>query len=114
MHVISRKKLVEFWTKHPAAESPLRVWFRRVRRAQWTTFAELRATFPTADQVRRMIVINIGGNRFRLIAASHFNRGKVYIRHVLTHADYDRGDSRFSLRTCPRITPCFEQHQLEA
>ena len=107
MHVISRKKLVEFWTKHPAAESPLRVWFRRVRRAQWTTFAELRATFPTADQVRRMIVINIGGNRFRLIAASHFNRGKVYIRHVLTHADYDRGDSRFSLRTCPRITPCF-------
>lgn len=73
-------------------ESPLRVWFRRVRRAQWTTFAELRATFPTADQVGRMIVINICGNRFRLIAAIHFNRGKVYIRHVLTHADYDRGD----------------------
>ena len=39
-----------------------------------------------------MIVINICGNRFRLIAAIHFNRGKVYIRHVLTHADYDRGD----------------------
>ena len=97
MHVISRKKLVEFWTKHPAAESPLRVWFRRVRRARGTTFAELRATFPTADQVGRMIAINTGGNRFRLIAAIRFNRGKVYIRHILTHADYDREDWKADL-----------------
>lgn len=97
MHIISRKKLVEFWTEHPAAEAPLRVWYRRVRRAQWTTFAELRAVFPTADQVGRLIVINIGGNRFRLIAAIHFNRGRVYIRHVLTHADYDREDWKADL-----------------
>lgn len=97
MHVISRKKLVEFWTKHPAAESPLRVWYRRVRRAHWATFAEVRAVFPTADQVGRLIVINIGGNRFRLITAIHFNRGKVFVRHVLTHADYDREDWKADL-----------------
>ncbi len=92
MHVISRKKLVEFWTKHPTAESPLRVWFRRAKEAHWTTFSELRTAFPTADQVGRLIVLNVGGNRFRLIVAIHFNRGKVFIRHVLTHAEYDRGD----------------------
>ena len=33
---------------------------------------------------------DIGGNKYRLIAAIHYNRKKVYIRHVLTHAEYDR------------------------
>jgi mRNA interferase HigB len=36
-------------------------------------------------------VFNIGGNKYRLIAALHFNRRKVYIRHVLTHPEYARG-----------------------
>ena len=56
------------------------------------SFAELRATFPSADSVDNLIVFNIGGNRYRLIAAVHFNREKVYIRYVLTHAEYDRGN----------------------
>jgi mRNA interferase HigB len=52
---------------------------------------ELRATFPSADVVGDLIVFNIGGNKYRLIASIHFNRGKVYVRHVLTHREYDRG-----------------------
>ncbi|MDI6794699.1 MAG: type II toxin-antitoxin system HigB family toxin, partial [bacterium] len=34
---------------------------------------------------------NIAGNKYRLIASIHFNRGKVYIRHVLTHDEYAKG-----------------------
>ena len=90
MHVISRKKLVEFWLRHPPSVSVLRVWFRRVRLSKWGSFAELRADFPSADQVGRRIVFNVGGNKLRLIAAVHFDRGKVYICHVLTHAEYDQ------------------------
>jgi len=47
--------------------------------------------YPQADQVGRCTVFNIGGNNYRLIAAIHYNTGVVYIRHVLTHAEYDRG-----------------------
>jgi mRNA interferase HigB len=43
------------------------------------------------DQVGRCIVFNIGGNKFRLVVVVHFNRGKVYIRHVMTHDEYDSG-----------------------
>ena len=52
---------------------------------------DLRTAFPSADQVGRLTVFNIGGNKARLIAAIHYNRCKVYIRAVLTHQEYDEG-----------------------
>ena len=55
-------------------------------------FAELRETFPSADMVDDLTIFNVGGNKYRLIAAIPFNRRRVYVRHVLTHADYDRGE----------------------
>lgn len=48
--------------------------------------------FPSADIVGKFTVFDIGGNKVRLIAAIHYNRGKLYIRHVLTHEEYDRGN----------------------
>lgn len=89
MHVISEKKLRKFWTKWPAAETPLKAWRRIAEQATWTSLADVRAVYPHADPVGRCTVINIGGNKFRLIVAIHFNRGKVYVRHVLTHDEYD-------------------------
>ena len=58
---------------------------------RFTSFNELHTLFARADLVGRLVVFNIGGNKYRLIAAIHFNRQKVYIRHILTHAEYDRG-----------------------
>jgi mRNA interferase HigB len=53
------------------------------------SFTHLRETFPSADLVGKLTVFNIGGNKVRLIAALHYNRKKVYVRAVLTHAEYD-------------------------
>lgn len=66
-------------------------WLTIVRKTAYGSFADLRVTFPSADQVGRYTVFNIRGNKFRLITAIHYSRQKVYIRHVLTHAEYDRG-----------------------
>jgi mRNA interferase HigB len=63
-----------------------------VEKTEFHSFAELRTAFPSADKVQDWIVFNIGGNKYRLITVIHFNRSRVYIRHVLTHAEYDRGD----------------------
>jgi len=92
MHVISKKALRQFWHDHADAERPLRRWFKTVDDSQWTSFADLRRTFSSADQVGKFTVFNIGGNKYRLIAAIHFNRSKVYVRRVLTHKEYDEGD----------------------
>jgi mRNA interferase HigB len=91
MHVISRKKLREFWENHPRARSSLEAWYQVAKHAEWQNFAEVRESFNSVDQVGRFVVFDIGGNKYRLIAAVHFNRGKLYVRHVLTHAEYDTG-----------------------
>jgi mRNA interferase HigB len=91
MHVISRKALRLFWERHPDSKAALNRWFQIVRRTTFNSFAELRRTLPTADLVDRFTVFNIAGNKYRLVTSIHYNRGKVYIRHVLTHAEYDQG-----------------------
>jgi mRNA interferase HigB len=91
MHVISKKKLREFWEEHPRAQSALEAWYQVAKHAEWESFAVVRQTFNTVDQVGRFTVFDIGGNKYRLIAAIHFNRGKLFVRHVLTHSEYDEG-----------------------
>jgi mRNA interferase HigB len=89
MHVISQKRLREFWEVHPDAELPLRAWHQVVEQAHWRNFSELRQTYPHADKVGRCTVFNIAGNRFRLAATIRFEYGKVYVRGVMTHAEYN-------------------------
>jgi len=89
MRIITRKRLNEFARRHPTAKTALAHWYRVLRTNDFKAFAELRAVFPNVDQVRGLTVFNIGGNKARLIAAIHYNRRVVYIRAVLTHAEYD-------------------------
>ena len=89
MHVITRKRLNEFAEQYPEAKTALARWYSLAKHNDFSNFAELRARFSSADQVGKLTVFNIGGNRVRLIAAIHYNRKKIYIRAVLTHAEYD-------------------------
>jgi mRNA interferase HigB len=94
MHVITRKRLNKFAERYPDARSSLAHWYAIMLRSRLGNFAQLRETFPHADQVGRFTVFNIGGNKVRLIAAVHYNRNKIYIRQVLTHQEYDTGKWR--------------------
>lgn len=91
MHIITHKRLQLFWEEHPNAEQPLQIWYIRTKQAQWENFSQLRRIFPSADQVGRLTVFNIGGNNYRLIVRVEYERQEVYIRAVLTHAEYNKG-----------------------
>jgi mRNA interferase HigB len=96
MHVISEKKLREFWAVHPRAEGPLRAWLALTKRAKWRSFADVRADNRSADAFGRCVIFDIGGNKWRLIARIKYVprpnvQGTVFVRHVLTHTDYDAG-----------------------
>jgi mRNA interferase HigB len=90
MHVISRKRLVEFGADHADSVEPLDRWYRIARKANWTNFGELRGDFPGADQVGHYTIFNIGGNKFRLVSDIYFDDQVLLIRGVYTHRDYDK------------------------
>lgn len=91
MRIITRKRLLEFSEIHPEAEEPLDRWYRIVKLHDFESFSELKHVFPSADKVGNLTVFNIGGNKYRLIVAVHYNRKIVYIRAILTHREYDKG-----------------------
>ena len=90
MRVISNKALTDFAALHPASEDPLQAWRRIVEASTFRGFAELRRTFNSVDRVGDFYVFDIGGNKYRLITAIHFNRQTIFIRSVFTHAQYDK------------------------
>ena len=91
LHVITHRRITEAMTRHPEAAGALDQWYRLERKAEPRSFAELRGLFGSVDKVGSYYVFDIGGNKLRLIAATHFNRGKLFVRHVLMHVEYDRG-----------------------
>ena len=90
MHIISKRRLKEFWMIHADARSSLQLWYTRTKLANWRNFIELRGVFPSADLVGRLTVFDIKGGSYRLICRVEYELQRVYIRHVLTHEGYDQ------------------------
>ena len=90
MRVISNKTLLAFSAMHPDAAKPLQLWRKAIQAKAYPNFASLKAVFGSLDKAGEFHVFDIGGNKYRLIAAIHFNRQIVFIRHVFTHRQYDR------------------------
>jgi mRNA interferase HigB len=95
MRIITKARLREFWQTHPQARTPLEDWYRAIDKARWKNVDDVRQIFSTADLVKvrsggTVTVFNIGGNKFRLIAAIHYDVQKVYVLLVMTHEEYTR------------------------
>lgn len=89
MRVISNKALKDFADLHTQADIALQAWRQLIESRDFGSFADLKLVFNSVDRVNDFYVFNIGGNKYRLIAAIHFDKQRLFIRHVLTHAQYD-------------------------
>lgn len=89
MHIVSVRKLCDFWRENPAAEGVLRHWHSIAKSSVFDNFNDLRRRFQSADYAAPYTVFNVGGNNYRLIALIHYDARRIYIRGILTHADYD-------------------------
>jgi mRNA interferase HigB len=90
MRLISNKALVDFGIRYQDAQIPLQAWRQVIESTQFLNFADLKTAFNAIDKVGIFYVFDIGGNKYRLIAAIHFNTQILYIRHVFTHKEYDK------------------------
>ena len=95
MHVISRPAIQDAINCHPEAAGWLSQWWRLTARSRWESLRDVRQIYPNADQVGNCLVFNVRGNRYRLIVgvkyADESQRGTVWVKHFLTHADYNKG-----------------------
>jgi mRNA interferase HigB len=91
VHVISYKAIRNFTADRPDSKPALDNWYRVASSSRWESFADVRQTFGSADWVRPSVVFNIAGNRYRLIAEVNFRSQTLFIRDLLTHAEYAEG-----------------------
>ena len=93
--MISQRALRDFAARHGDAARPLDAWRKLVEKGFFQNLAVLKRTFASVDMVRvksgDLYVFDIGGNKYRLITAIHFNTQMLFVRHVLTHVEYDSG-----------------------
>lgn len=101
MRIIARRTLREFVAgraghkDRSALKAALDAWFDEVRKARWTSTADVKRRYATASIVSaERIVFNIKGNDYRLVAAVDFEKGIVWIKWIGPHKDYDRIDAK--------------------
>src|ERR1700676_4075505 len=94
MQVIVRRTLREVWARYPHAEGPIRAWFAIAAKARWAGPAEIKRQFAgTVDFVGdNRVIFDLGGNKYRLIFHISYEFGRVLVKFIGTHADYDRID----------------------
>jgi mRNA interferase HigB len=90
MWVITKKRLKDFYRKHPTAKTPTLTWLRLMQSGRFKDFNDLKRVFATADYTEGLTVFDIGGNNYRIVADVVYKKGRVYIKEVLTHSDYDK------------------------
>jgi mRNA interferase HigB len=95
MRIIKPTTVRQWAAKYADAANALDQWMTLVDSGQWKNFIEMRRVFPSADTVvvdsgRTVVVFNIGGNKYRLIAAVHHETQIVYAMFFMTHAEYDK------------------------
>ena len=90
MRVISRRRLREFWTRHADAEDALKAWYVVAKRARWNNLVEIKQTYSSAEAVGDYTIFNIKGNTYRLITRIEYRLRIIFIKVVLSHAEYDK------------------------
>lgn len=96
MRIISEARIHDYCRQYADAAESLRSFLAIARRAEWRHLQDLRSTYSHADAVlvesgKTVTVLNVRGNRYRLILAIHYNTGRVFVLRFFPHAEYDKG-----------------------
>lgn len=95
MRIFTEQAIKEYAERHPESKVALQDWVQKVKKSEWSYFADVKKTFNSVDNVgNQRYVFNVKGNDFRLVAVIKFTIRFVYVRFIGTHKEYDRIDCR--------------------
>lgn len=93
MHVISRKVFAEATLRFPNDAAALDATYRTLNGKHFADPESLKDFFPSLDRMKYRVkwwVINVGGNNLRVMFFADFIAGRIFIKHITTHAEYDK------------------------
>jgi mRNA interferase HigB len=90
MRIVSRKAIREATAKHTEWGASLNAWYKIAKNADWESFSDVRNSWRRSDLVGQFVVFDISHNRCRPIATIKYKWSMVYIRHIVSHAEYDK------------------------
>ena len=92
MTVYGESAITKFTKRYAAARKPLARFLAMVRIATWGSFVEVKRSFPSVDYAPAtgVLIFDIGGNKYRLIANVDFDEQIMVIKSVMTHEGYSR------------------------
>ena len=98
MLVISKRPFNNAARRHPNQRDALMKVHREIERTQFTSPENMRQVFPSLDNFKHKDgwwVLDIGGNNLRVITCIQFVHCRMYIKHICTHAEYDKLCKRY-------------------
>ncbi|QLQ30826.1 MAG: type II toxin-antitoxin system HigB family toxin [Candidatus Thiothrix singaporensis] len=102
MHLISRRPFNEAIRKYPNDAAAIEAAYKTLRNGTFPTPLDLKTVFPSLDNFRfkdKWWVIDIGGNNLRLLAFIEFRDNRMYVKHIVTHAEYDKLCKKYAKET---------------
>ncbi len=95
MRIVSPRKVKDFMAAHANSRPSLTAWLAIAQKAAWKNIVDVRKDYPKTDAVpmksgRTATITNVGGNNYRVALDIHYNTGIVFIRRVMTHAEYNK------------------------
>ncbi|MDF3826958.1 MULTISPECIES: type II toxin-antitoxin system HigB family toxin [unclassified Pseudocitrobacter] len=93
MHVISRKPFNEAIENFPHCAQAIADLLSVLEKRSFNTPLEMREQLTSLDNFKyrnKWWVIDIAGNHLRLIAYIDFRLQKLFVKHIVTHLEYER------------------------
>ena len=90
MNIISRRTLFEAGEIHTEARRFVADFYRVAHSMEWRSLRDVRMQYPSADLAGKVLIIDVLGNRFRLLFRTNFRYQALFFKGLFTHAEYDR------------------------
>lgn len=99
MNVISKRPFNDAARKYPNDRTALLEMFKLLQKSNFQNPEELKSIFSSLDNFKykdKWWVLDVGGNNLRVITFIQFVNKRMYIKHIVNHADYDKLTEKYS------------------
>lgn len=93
MRILAEATLKKFYVLHPETETGIKIWLRKVKKADWKQPADINKEFTHARPIGNgRVIFNINKNDYRLVVQVNYDSGQVFVCFIGTHSQYDKID----------------------